>query len=84
MRSSSDHRCSPYPLYPMTELLKEAIRRLRKLPAPVQDSAARAMLLQLEEEPELGDREAIIEGWLEYQRGDFITLEQSRRETASE
>jgi hypothetical protein len=68
----------------MTELLKEAIRRLRKLPAPVQDSAARAMLLQLEEEPEPGDREAIMEGWLEYQRGDFVIPEQSRRETASE
>jgi hypothetical protein len=68
----------------MTELLKEAIRRLRKLPEPLQDSAARAMLLQLEEEPEPGDHEAIMEGWLEYQPGDLVTPEQFRREPASE
>jgi hypothetical protein len=68
----------------MTERLKEAIRRLRKLPEPLQDSAARAMLLQLEEEPEPGDHEPIMEGWQEYQRGDFVALEQFRREPASE
>jgi hypothetical protein len=68
----------------MTELLEEAIHRLRQLPEPIQDRAARAMLLQLEEEPEPGDHEAIIEGRLEYQCGDVVTLEQCRRETTSE
>ena len=43
----------------MTKLLDEAIHRLRQLPAPLQDSAARAVILQLEEEPEPGDREAV-------------------------
>jgi hypothetical protein len=68
----------------MTELLKEAIRRLRQLPEPVQDSAARAMLLQLEEEPESADHEPIMDGRIEYQRGDFVSLDQYRHGTVSE
>ena len=35
----------------MTKLLEEAIHRLRQLPTPMQDSAARAVLTQLEEDP---------------------------------
>jgi hypothetical protein len=45
----------------MTRLLEEAIDRLRHLPAPMQDSAARAVILQLEEEPEPSDLEATDE-----------------------
>jgi hypothetical protein len=45
----------------MTDLLQQAIRRLRELPPDAQDSAARALMQQLEEELEPGDREAIDE-----------------------
>jgi len=64
----------------MTKLLEEAIQRLRQLPAPMQDSAARAVILQLEEEPEPGDREAVAAGRSDFQNGDFVTLQQLRHE----
>ena len=64
----------------MTKLLEEAIDRLRKLPELMQDTAARAVIHQLEEDPEPGDREAIAEGLSEYARGEFVTLEQWRHE----
>ena len=64
----------------MTKLLDEAIERLRRLPAPLQDSAARALIRQLEEEPEPGDREAVAEGRREFQRGDFVRLDQLRHD----
>lgn len=41
----------------MTTLLDAAIERLRCLPEPQQDSVARAIILQLEEEAELSDFE---------------------------
>lgn len=64
----------------MTKLLDDAFDRLRQLPETVQDIAARALMTQLEEEPEPGDREAITAGWDEYQRGEFVTLDQLRHE----
>lgn len=64
----------------MTKLLEEAIHRLRQLPSAMQDSAARAVILQLEEEPESGDAEAIAAGRTDFKSGDFITLEQLRHE----
>ena len=64
----------------MTKLLDEAIDRLRELPASVQDNAARALITQLEEEPEPDDIDAIEKGRLEFQRGEFSTLEQWRHE----
>ncbi len=64
----------------MTKLLDEAVDRLRQLPESVQDVAARALMRQLEEQPEPGDLEAIKAGWDEYQRGDFVTHEQFRHE----
>jgi hypothetical protein len=36
----------------MTKLFEQAIARLRQLPETIQDRAARALMLQLEEEPE--------------------------------
>jgi hypothetical protein len=39
----------------MTKLLKEAVDRLNRLPEPIQDTAARALILQLEEELEPSD-----------------------------
>lgn len=64
----------------MTKLLEDAIDRLRQLPDALQDSAARAVIQQLEEEPERGDLEEIAAGWDEYGRGEFVTLDQLRHE----
>jgi len=64
----------------MTKLLDEAIDRLRQLPETMQDSAARALILQLEEEPEAGDRDAVAAGRGDFQRGDFVTLDHLRHD----
>ena len=64
----------------MTKLLKEAIDRLRQLPASVQDNAARTLIMQLEEEPEPADLAAIAEGRSAYERGEFISLDQWRHD----
>jgi hypothetical protein len=60
----------------MTKLLGQAIKQLRQLPKEMQDSAARAVMLLLEKEPEPGDLEAIAESRAQIQHGVFITLEQ--------
>ena len=44
----------------------------------MQDSAARAVILQLEEEPEPGDHEAIEEGRRQFVNGDYVTFDASR------
>jgi hypothetical protein len=62
----------------MTKLLEEAIDRLRQLPAPMQDSAARAVISQLEKEPEPGDFEAIEEGRRQVANGDYATFHASK------
>jgi hypothetical protein len=64
----------------MTKLLELAIQRLRELPENMQDSAARALISQMEEEPELGDQEAVETGRKEVREGKFITLENWRNE----
>jgi hypothetical protein len=64
----------------MTKLLEDAIDRLRQLPDSVQDSAARVLITQLEEEPEPGDLSAIAEGRRAYERGDFVSLDQLRHD----
>jgi hypothetical protein len=64
----------------MTKLLEQAIQRLRQLPDNVQDSAARVLISQLDEEPEPGDLEEIKEGRAEFARGDFITLDDWRHD----
>ena len=64
----------------MTKLLEEVLQRLREFPEPMQDNAARALMRQLEEEPEPDDFEAVAEGRRDFERGDFITLEQWRHE----
>ena len=43
----------------MTKLLDEAIRRLRHLPEQLQDSAALAVIIQIEEEPQLCDPDGV-------------------------
>lgn len=67
-------------LFDMTKLLEEAIERLRQLPESIQDSAARVMITQLEEEPEPGDLAAVAEGRLSYERGEFVSLDQLRHD----
>jgi hypothetical protein len=57
----------------MSKLLKEAIARLRELPDAVQDSAARALITLIEEEPEPADFAAIAEGQRAYDRGEFFS-----------
>lgn len=64
----------------MTKLLELAIQRLRQLPENIQDSAACVLISQLEEEPELGDHEAIAEGRRAFERGKFISLDDWRNE----
>jgi hypothetical protein len=64
----------------MTKLLAQAIELLRQLPPDVQDSAARVLISQLEEEPEPGDLEAIKGGRQDFARGDFTTLDEWRHE----
>jgi hypothetical protein len=64
----------------MTKLLEQAIARLRVLPADMQDSAARVLISQLEEEPEPGDLNAIKQGREDFARGDFVTLNEWRHE----
>lgn len=68
----------------MTKLLEQAIEMLRQLPDEMQDTAARAVLLQIEEEPEPGDLEAIAEGRAQIARGEFITLDQLEHELGSD
>jgi hypothetical protein len=63
-----------------TKLLKQAMERLSQLPPAAQDSAARVLISQLEEEPEPGDREAIEAGREAFGRGDFATLKEWRHE----
>lgn len=64
----------------MTKLLELAIQHLRQLPEDVQDSAARALIAQLSEEPEVGDREAVEAGRTDFQRGKFKTLNEWKDE----
>jgi predicted transcriptional regulator len=64
----------------MTKLLEQAIRHLRQLPDDMQDTAARALMAQLEEEPEPGDLEAIKRGREEFARGEYVTLDELRHE----
>jgi hypothetical protein len=66
--------------FSMTKLLQQAIERLRQLPSDAQDSAARVLISQIEEEPEPGDREAINEGRQDFASGDFVSLKEWRHE----
>jgi hypothetical protein len=64
----------------MTKLLELAIQRLRELPENMQDNAARALISQMEEEPELGDQEAVAAGRKDIRNGKFVTLKNWRNE----
>ena len=64
----------------MTRLFEQAVERLRQLSPDAQDSAALAIIAQLEEDPEPGDLEAIEEGRQAFARGDFVSLKEWRHE----
>jgi hypothetical protein len=64
----------------MTKLLKQAIERLSQLPPAAQDTAALSLMQQLEEDPELGDKEAIEEGREAFGSGQFSSLKEWRHE----
>lgn len=64
----------------MTKLLEQAIQALRQLPDDVQDTAARVLMTQLEEEPEPGDLAAIKQGREEFARGEYVTLDEWRHD----
>jgi hypothetical protein len=64
----------------MTKLLEQAVKWLRQLPDDMQDTAARALMAQLAEEPEPGELDAIAEGRAAFARGEFSTLEEWRNE----
>jgi hypothetical protein len=64
----------------MTKLLEQAIRHLRQLPDDMQDTAARVLIAQLEEEPEPGDLQAIKDAREEFARGEYVSLHELRNE----
>ena len=64
----------------MTKLLELAVQHLRQLPEDMQDAAAHAVLTQLAEEPEEGDREAAEAGQVDFQKGRFSTLKDWKNE----
>lgn len=57
---------------------------LRQLPDEMQDTAARAVFMQLEEEPEPGELEAIADGRAQIARGEFTTLDQLEHDLGSD
>ncbi len=57
-------------LISMSSLLDDAIHLLRRLPESMQESAARAVIAQIEEEPGPGDREVVEQGRRDLARSD--------------
>jgi hypothetical protein len=53
---------------------------LRQLSDDMQDTAARVLMNQLEEEPDPGDLDAIKQGREEFTRGEYVTLDELRHE----
>jgi hypothetical protein len=53
---------------------------LRQLSDDIQDTAARVLMTQLEEEPEPGDLAAIKQGREEFARCEYVTLDEWRLE----
>ncbi len=68
----------------MTKLLEQAIEQLRQLPEEMQDSAARALMLQLQEEPQPGDLEATDKGREDIKAGRFVTFDDWMRQLGSD
>jgi hypothetical protein len=67
----------------MTELLQHVIDRLRNIPAGDQDRVARDIAEMLEEYPTTDELAAIADGRAQFERGDYVTLEQWEHEMGS-
>lgn len=67
----------------MTELLQHIIDQLRNIPAGDQDSVAQEIAKILEEYPTTDDLAAIADGRAQFERGDYVTLEQWEHEMES-
>lgn len=67
----------------MTELLQHIIDQLRNIPAGDQDNVAQEIAEILEEYPTTDDLAAIADGRAQFERGDYVTLEQWEHEMES-
>ena len=67
----------------MTKLLQHVIDQLRDIPAGDQDTVAREIAEILEEYPTTDDLAAIADGRAQFQRGEYVTLEQWEHEMGS-
>ena len=67
----------------MTELLQHVIDQLRNVPAGDQDNVAREIAEILEEYPTTDELAAIADGRAQFERGDYMTLEQWEHEMES-
>jgi len=67
----------------MTELLQHVIDQLRNIPAEDQDNVAQEIVEILEDYPTTDDLAAIADGHAQFERGDYMTLEQWEHEMGS-
>ena len=67
----------------MTELLQHVIDRLQNIPAGDQDNVAQEIAEILEEYPTKDELAAIADGRAQFERGDYVTLEQWEHEMGS-
>ena len=67
----------------MTELLQHVIERLQNVPVDDQDKVAREIAEILEEYPTKDELAAIADGGAQFERGDYVTLEQWEHDMGS-
>ena len=67
----------------MTELLQHVIERLQNVPVGDQDKVAREVAEILEEYSTRDELAAIADGRAQFERGDYVTLEQWEHEMGS-
>ena len=67
----------------MTKLLQHVIDQLRNIPAGDQDTVAREIAEILEDYPTTDELAAIADGRAQFERGDYVTLEQWEHELGS-
>ena len=64
----------------MSTLLDQAIEKARELPEADQDIAAAELMGVLSDFPTPAERAAIAEGRAQFERGEFVTLDQLKHE----
>ena len=67
----------------MNKLLEVAIAKLRELPEEQQDTAATELIGYISDFPTAEERASIEQGRKEYERGEFITLDQWRHDVGN-